>query len=104
MPRDSNGFIDERKVYNMLGKCGLPLDSLYDNELSEVVFYYEGVIESERQYFEYMNYSLFSSIRQALGKGEFTNPFKKEEIEEKKLPTNAEHADTLEAMQEIFGL
>ena len=65
----------------------------------------EGAIDGERGYFEYMNYSLFSSIRQALGKGkDFKNPFEKQVIEERKVPTIEDEKETIEDVSKIFGL
>lgn len=83
----------------------MPLEALYSEDLSDVMFWLEGAIDGERGYFEYMNYSLFSSIRQALGKGkDFKNPFEKQVIEERKVPTIEDEKETIEDVSKIFGL
>ena len=83
----------------------MPLEALYSEDLSDVMFWLEGAIDGERGYFEYMNYSLFSSIRQALGKGkDFRNPFEKQVIEERKVPTIEDEKETIEDVSKIFGL
>lgn len=66
----------------------------------------EGYLESEREYFEFLNYSLFSSIRQALGKGKnFSNPFEKQKVqpEQRKL-TEEEYETEVDSIKEIFNL
>ena len=81
------------------------MEALYSEDLSDVMFWLEGAIDGERGYFEYMNYSLFSSIRQALGKGkDFKNPFEKQVIEERKVPTIEDEKETIEDVSKIFGL
>lgn len=106
LPVDSKGFIDEREVYNYCGKARLHPDSLYDMYPYEFVFYLEGYLENEREYFEYMNYSLFSSIRQALGKGKkFSNPFEKQKMQpESQKLTEEEYESEVEKLKEIFNL
>ena len=84
----------------------MPLEALYSEDLSDVMFWLEGAIDGERGYFEYMNYSLFSSIRQALGnKKNFENPFEKKEIksESQKL-TEDEYESEVEAVKKLFNL
>lgn len=106
MPRDEYGFIDERKIYNLLGKCRLPIDCLFDISTWELCFYAEGVFEDDRQTQEYIGINLFSSIRQALGKtSEFRNPFEKQEIEQVKKPATLEDkAETEDLLADIFGI
>jgi len=107
LPRDGAGFLDEREIIMMCGKARIPLDSLYDLYPYEFIFYLEGYLENEREYFEFMNYSLFSSIRQALGKGKkFSNPFEKQTSHNNtstKL-SESEYEAEVDAVKEIFGL
>lgn len=84
----------------------MPIDSLYDLYPYEFIFYIEGYLDDQREYFEYLNYSLFSSIRQALGsKKTFENPFEKKEMpaEQRKL-TEEEYESEVEAIKGIFNL
>ena len=106
LPVDGKGFIDERELYIYCGKARLHPDSLYDMYPYEFVFYLEGYLENEREYFEYMNYSMFSSIRQALGKGKkFSNPFEKQKMQpESQKLTEEEYESEVEKIKEIFNL
>lgn len=107
LPRDKSGHIDERELLKYCGKAKLPIDSLYELYPYEFIFYMEGYFESEREYFEYFNYSLFSSIRQALNEKtkNFKNPFEKpkEEAVQRKL-TEDEYEAELEAIKNIANL
>ena len=106
LPFDDKGFIDEREILRYCGKARLHPDSLYELYPYEFIFYLEGYLENEREYFEYMNYSLFSSIRQALGKGKnFSNPFEKKKVQpESKKLTEEEYESEVDAIREIFNL
>lgn len=107
LPRDRRGFIDERALLKYCGKARLPIDSLYEIYPYEFTFYMEGYFEAEREYFEYFNYSLFSSIRQALNSKtkQFKNPFEKpkEEPVQRRL-TEEEYESELEAIKSIANL
>lgn len=107
LPRDRRGFIDERALLKYCGKAKLPIDSLYEIYPYEFTFYMEGYFEAEREYFEYFNYSLFSSIRQALNSKtkQFKNPFEKpkEEPVQRRL-TEEEYESELEAIKSIANL
>lgn len=107
LPRDRRGFIDERALLKYCGKARLPIDSLYEIYPYEFTFYMEGYFEAEREYFEYFNYSLFSSIRQALNSKtkQFKNPFEKpkEEPIQRRL-TEEEYKSELEAIKSIANL
>lgn len=106
LPLDEKGYIDEREIIMLSGKAGLSLSDLYDMYPYEFVFYLEGYLDKEREYFEFLNYSLFSSIRQALGKGKnFSNPFEKQKVqpEQRKL-TEEEYESEVDAIREIFNL
>ena len=106
LPRDRQGFIDERELIRLCGKAKLPLSDLYDLYPYEFIFYIEGYLENQREYFEYLNYSLFNSIRQALGnKKKFENPFEKKEMpaEQRKL-TEEEYESEIENVKGLFNL
>lgn len=107
LPRDRRGFIDERALLKYCGKAKLPIDSLYEIYPYEFTFYMEGYFEAEREYFEYFNYSLFSSIRQALNSKtkQFKNPFEKpkEEPIQRRL-TEEEYDSEIEAIKSIANL
>ena len=107
LPKTNKGFLDEREILMFCGKARLNPDMLYELYPYEFVFYLEGYLENEREYFEYMNYSLFSSIRQALGKGKkFSNPFEKQTSHNNtstKL-SESEYEAEVDAVKEIFGL
>ena len=78
MPRNDDGFFDEREIIHLCGQAKLSLDDLYELYPHEFIFYIEGYLEDQRSYFEFLNYSLFSSIRQSLNKSKkFKNPFEK---------------------------
>lgn len=104
LPRTSSFFIDEREILRLCGKAKLPLEELYNLYPYEFIFYVEGYLENEREYFEFLNYSLFSSIRQALGsKKKFENPFEKEKVEpEQRKLTDEEYEAEVDALKEIF--
>lgn len=105
-PKDNEGFIDEHELLKLCGKAKLSIFDLYDLYPYEFIFYIEGYLDDQREYFEYMNYSLFSSIRQALGnKKNFENPFEKKEIksESQKL-TEDEYESEVEAVKKLFNL
>ncbi len=106
LPYTDDGFLDEREIYRLCGRARLSPESLYELFPHEFIFYLEGYLENEREYFEYMNYSLFSSIRQALGKGKkFSNPFEKQKLQpESKKLTEEEYESEVDALKEIFNL
>lgn len=106
LPRDKRNFLDEREIIRLCGKAKLHPDSLYEMFPHEFIFYIEGYLEDEREYFEYMNYSLFSSIRQALGKGKkFSNPFEKQKMQPDSVKlTEEEYESEVDAIKEIFGI
>ena len=106
LPTTNKGFLDEREILRFCGKARLNPDMLYEMYPYEFVFYLEGYLENEREYFEYMNYSLFSSIRQALGKGKkFSNPFEKQKMQpESTKLTEDEYEAEVDALKEIFNL
>lgn len=106
LPRTSKGFIDERELLRLCGKVKLNIDALYDLYPYEFIFYLEGYLEGEREYFEYMNYSLFSSIRQALSDSKkFSNPFEKEKVQpESRKLTDDEYESEVNAIKDIFNL
>lgn len=106
LPTTSKGFLDEREILMLCGKARLNPDMLYELYPYEFVFYLEGYLENEREYFEYMNYSLFSSIRQALGKGKkFSNPFEKQKLQpESQKLTEEEYESEVETLKSIFNL
>ena len=80
-------------------------NELYELYPHEFVFYIEGYLEGEREYFEFMCHSLFSSIRQGLGKSKkFENPFEKQkEVKERKL-SEEEYESEVEILKELFNL
>ena len=106
LPRDKKGFIDEREIIRLCGKAKIPYGDLYELYPHEFIFYIEGYLENQREYFEYMNYSLFSSIRQALGKGKkFDNAFaKKDKPAESKKLSEDEYESEVDTLKEIFNL
>lgn len=105
LPRDDRGFLNEREIINLCGKAKMPFEYLYDLHPYEFMFYVEGYLEDQREYFEYMNYSLFSAIRQALGKGKkFENPFEKKQQAEQRKLTEDEYESEVDALKEIFNL
>lgn len=107
LPVDKKGFIDEHELIVLCGKARLPLQDLYELYPHEFVFYIEGYLENEREYFEYMNYSLFNTIRQALSDKvkRFENPFEKKEVrpEPQKL-TEEEYQNEVDSIKELFNL
>lgn len=107
LPRDKKGFIDEHELLMLCGKARIPIQDLHELFPHEFIFYIEGYLENEREYFEYMNYSLFSSIRQALSEKvkRFENPFEKKEVrpESQKL-TEEEYQNEVDSLKELFNL
>lgn len=106
LPKDKKGFIDEHELLKLCGKAKLSIFDLYELYPHEFIFYIEGYLDDQREYFEYMNYSLFSSIRQALGsKKKFDNPFEKKEFkpESQKL-TEDEYDSEVESIKNLFNL
>lgn len=107
LPRDKKGFLDEREIIMLCGKSRLSINDLYELYPHEFIFYIEGYLENEREYFEYMNYSLFSSIRQALNDKvkRFENPFEKKEVkpDSQKL-TEEEYQSEVDSLKELFNL
>lgn len=87
----------------------MPFEYLYELYPYEFIFYIEGYLEDQREYFEYLNYSLFSSIRQALNDKtkQFKNPFEKEEVvrePERRELTEDEYESEVAALKSIFNL
>lgn len=107
LPRTPDGRIDERQVIVLCGKAKMPFDYLYELFPYEFVFYLEGYVEDQREYFEYINYSLFSCIRQALnGKSKkFNNPFEKpkEEPIQRKL-SEEEYDSEVDDIKKLFNI
>lgn len=108
LPRDDDGRIDERELIRLCGKAKMPIESLYELYPYEFVFYIEGYLEDQREYFENISYSLFTSIRQALNSKttRFKNPFEKQEVHQKQQRelTEDEYESEVNALMEIFNL
>lgn len=104
LPKDYDGLIDLFEVIRMMGKFDMPLDLLYDLEPYEFILYLEGKLESQREFFEFMCYSLYSSVGQLLsGKNKkFENPFGKPK--EKVIATKTAQEKTMDTLQNIFGV
>lgn len=108
LPRTNKGRIDEREIYVLCGKARIPIDYIYELYPHEFIFYIEGYLENEREYFEYFNYSMFSSIRQALSDKvkKFENPFAKRkstEEQQQKL-TEEEYESEVNSIKKLFNL
>ena len=105
LPKDTFGLVDECELIRLCGKFEIPMDYLYELEPYEFLLYLEGKLDNQREFFEFMCYSLYSSVAQVLGgkKGKkFENPFEKQK--EKKVATKEEEEFTMEKLGEIFGI
>ena len=87
-----------------MGKFDVPFEYLYELEPSDFIMYLDGKIDNQREFFEFMCYSLYTSVGQVLSSknGKFVNPFEKEK--EKKVATVSEKEETMETLKEIFDL
>ena len=104
-PHTKAGYIDSFELYRMCSKFNIDFVYIEELEPFELLMMLEGRIEQQREYFEFLNYSLYSAIGQLLsGKNKkFENAFEKKEKEKEKPSKEAEER-TMEVLKDIFGL
>ena len=90
----------------MMGKFDMPLELLYELEPYEFIYYLEGKLDNQREFFEFMCYSLYTSIGQVLsGKNKkFVNPFEKQKDKKTKIASQSDMEKTMDTLQDIFGI
>ena len=105
-PQTKTGRIDLFELYKLCSKFNIDTDYIEYKEPYELILILEGKVEQQREYFEYINYSLYSAIGQLLSgkKKEFENPFAKKEMKEKEKPTKEIQQHTFDMLEEIFGV
>lgn len=107
LPRNDDGFLDKRKIYNLAGQANIPIDSLHDIYPWEFVYYVEGYFEGQRQLYENVGYAVYSGVGQCFSKGKYKNIFEKQENRpvEKSEPVSKEGQRlTFDKLQELFGI
>lgn len=107
LPRDKEGFIDEREIIMLCAKVGLSIESLSDLSPFEFVSYIEGYNESFREFMEYMTVAVYSGSAQIFSKKKFSNPFEKPKEERKKekvVGSKEGQQHTFDKLKELFGI
>lgn len=105
MPKDKAGYIDIFEVYRLCAKFDIDFQMLENAEPYELLLTLEGKLEMQREYFEFLNYSLYSAIGQLLsGKKKYENPFDKKEEKVKEKPTKEIQQHTMDVLEDIFKI
>lgn len=103
-PKTKAGRIDEFELYRICSKYNIDFDKIVNYEPWELLLEVEGKVEQQREYFEFLNYSLYSAVGQVLStkNKKFENPFEKKEMEKHEKPTKEIQEKTLEVLDDIF--
>ena len=103
-PKTKAGYIDLFELYRLCSKFDVDIELLEELEPWELILILEGKVEKQREYFEFLSYSLYSSIAQLMSKKrKFENPFEKKEMEKHEVPTKEVEARTMEVLADIFN-
>lgn len=104
-PKDKAGYIDFIELYKLCSKFNIDYDMIEDEEPWKLILEIEGKLEQQREYFEFLNYSLYNAIGQLLGgKKKYENPFEKKETKKAEKPTKEIQTKTFEVLEDIFKI
>ena len=107
LPRDNEGFLDERKIFMLCSKVGLKIHELEDITPFEFVCLVEGYNEALREQMEAFTVAVYSGAGQLFSKKAFQNPFTKQEEapqQEKVVASKEGQEHTFNKLKEMFGI